>query len=82
MLPKRTHPWEFKANEETNLYVHANESIETDVNSILIRRWENHLLSYDVLILEVSFHDVWVEWNGTLGIDRLAMSGDHMIYLG
>ena len=26
----------------------------------------NHLLSYDVLILETSFHDVWVKCNETL----------------
>ena len=36
----------------------------------------NHLTSYDVLILENSFHDVSVEcdWNFILSTDRLAMS--------
>ena len=56
MLPKRTHLWECKANE----------SIETDVYLILMMWWEIIYLSYDVLILQANFHDVWVEWNGTL----------------
>ena len=65
MLPKRTHLWEYKVNEETSLYEHSNESIEINIlNSNDEMR--NHLLSYDVLILEVSFIDVWVECNGTL----------------
>ena len=38
MLPKLTHLWECKDNEEINLYVHSNESIETDVYLILIMR--------------------------------------------
>ena len=28
MLPKRTHLWECKVNEETSLYENSNESIE------------------------------------------------------
>ena len=65
MLPKRTHLWECKVNEETSLYEHSNESIE---NNTLNTNDEirNHLLIYDVLILESSFRDVWVECNGTL----------------
>ena len=65
MLPKRTHLWECKVNEETTLYEHSNESIET--NTLITNdEMRNYLLSYDVLILDVSFHDVWVECNGTL----------------
>ena len=65
MLPKRTHIWECKVNEETSLYEHSNESIE--ISSLNTNdEMRNHLLSYDVLILEYSFHDVWVEWIGTL----------------
>ena len=65
MLPKRTHLWECKVNEETSLYEHSNESIEIKkLNTNDETR--NHLLRYDVLILEAKFHDVWVECNGTL----------------
>ena len=65
MLPKRTHLWECKVNEETNLYEHSNESIE--INTLNTNdEMRNHLLSYDVLILEANFLDVWVECNGTL----------------
>ena len=65
MLPKRTHLWECKVNEETSLYEHSNEIIEINTlnNNDEMR---NHLLRHDVLILEVSFSDVWVECNGTL----------------
>ena len=31
ILPRRTHLWECKANEETSLYVQSDESIETGV---------------------------------------------------
>ena len=65
MLPKSTHLWECKVNEENILYEHSNESIEIntlDTNNEM----RNHLISYDVLILEASLHDVWDEWNGTL----------------
>ena len=65
MLPKCTHLWECEVNEETSLYEHSNESIEINrlnTNNEL----RNHLLSYDVLIVEASFNDVWVECNGTL----------------
>ena len=55
MLPKRTHL--FKYNEQTNLYEHSNESIE--INTLNTNdEMRNHLLSYDVLILEDNFHDV------------------------
>ena len=65
MLPKLTHLWECKVNKETSLYEHSNESIE--INTFNTNdEMRNHLLSYDVLILEASFHDVWVECNGTL----------------
>ena len=65
MLLKRTHLWECKVNEETSLYEHSNESIA--INTLNTNdEMRNHLLRYDVLILEASFHDIWVECNGTL----------------
>ena len=65
MLPKRTHLWECKVNEETSLYEHSNESIE--INTLNTNDdMRNHLLRYDFLIQQVSFHDVWLECNGTL----------------
>ena len=66
MLQKRTHLWECKVNEETSLYEHSNKSIEVNAYLILNYEMRNHLMSYDVLMLEASFHDVWVECNGTL----------------
>ena len=52
-------------NQGASLYEHSNESIE--INTINTNNeMRNHLLSYDVLILEVSFYNVWVEWNGIL----------------
>ena len=57
MLPKRTHLRECKVNEETSFYEHCNESIE--INTLNTNdEIRNHLLSYDVLILEADFHDV------------------------
>ena len=57
MLLKRTHLSECKVNEETSLYEHSNESIE--INTLNTNyEMKNHLLSYDVLILEANFHDV------------------------
>ena len=65
MLPKYTYLWECKVNEETNLYEHSNESNE--INTLNTNdEMRNHLLHCDVLILEASFHDVWVECNETL----------------
>ena len=65
MLPKCTHLWECKVNEETSFYEHSNESIE--INTLNTNdEMRNNLLSYDVLILEANFHDIWVEYNGTL----------------
>ena len=62
MLPKHTHPWECKVKQETSLFEHSNESIE--INTLNTNdEIRNNLLSYNVLILEVSFHDVWVELN-------------------
>ena len=64
MLPNCTDLWECKINEETSIYEHSNESIKINTlnnNDEMI----NHLLSYDVLILEANFHDVWVECSGT-----------------
>ena len=76
MLQKRTHLWECKANKETSIYEHSNESIEINTLNTNDEKG-NQLLIYNVLILEASYHDVWVECNGTLYItDRLAMSGD------
>ena len=40
MLPKHTHLWECKVNEETNLYEHSNESIEVNEYLILMMRCE------------------------------------------
>ena len=56
MLPKHTHLWECKVNEETSLYEHSNENIEfktLNTNDEI----RNHLFS---------FHDVGVECSGTL----------------
>ena len=39
MLLRGTPLWECKANEETTLSLHSNESIETDVYLILMIRW-------------------------------------------
>ena len=64
MLLKRTHLWECKVNEETSLYEHFNDSIESNTLNTN-DEMRNYLLSYDVLILVVRFHDVWVECNGT-----------------
>ena len=65
MLSKRTHLWDCKVNKETSLYEHSNESIE--INTLNTNdAMRNNLLCYDVLILEVSFHDVWVECNEIL----------------
>ena len=65
MLLKRTHLWERKVNEEISLYEHSNESTEINTHNTNDEIW-NHLLRYDVLILEADFHDVWFECNGTL----------------
>ena len=65
MLQKCTHLRECKVNEKTSLYEHSNESIEINTRNAN-DEMRNHILSYDVLILEASFHDVWVECNGTL----------------
>ena len=57
MSPKHTHLLKCKVNEGTSLYEHSNESIEINTlntNDEMI----NHLLSYDVLILEAILHDV------------------------
>ena len=65
MLLKHTNLWECKVNEETSFYEHSTESIKT--NTFYTNdEMRNHLLRYDVLILEASFHDVYVECNGNL----------------
>ena len=65
MLLKHTHLWECKVNEVTSVYEHSNESIQ--INTLHTNdEMRNYLLIYDVLILEVSFHEVWVLCNGTL----------------
>ena len=57
MLPQRTHLWEFKVDEEASPYEHSNDCIE--INTLNTKDdMRNHLLSYDVLILEGRFHDV------------------------
>ena len=64
MLPKCTHIWECRVNEETSLYELFNDSIESNTLNTN-DEMRNYLLSYDVLILVVRFHDVCVECNGT-----------------
>ena len=65
MLPKRTQIWECKVDEESSLYEHSNESIE--INTLNTNdEMRNHLLSYDVLILEAIFHDIWFACNRAL----------------
>ena len=65
MLQKRSNLWEYKVNEEMSLSEHSNESIEFNtLNTNDDMR--NHLLSYDLVILEPNFRDVWVQCNGTL----------------
>ena len=52
-------------NEESSLYEHSNDSIE--LNTLNTNdEIRNRLMSYDVLILEANFNDVWDEYNGTL----------------
>ena len=53
MLPKRTHPSECKVDEETSLYEHSSESIEISALNTN-DQMRNHLLSYNVLILEAA----------------------------
>ena len=65
MLPKRADQWECKVNEETSLYENTKESIE--INTLNTNdEIRNHLLIYDVLILEDNFHDGWVFCDRTL----------------
>ena len=57
MLPKRTQLLKCKVSDETILYEHSNECIE--INKLnTIDEMTNHLLCYDVLILETNFHDL------------------------
>ena len=65
MLQKCTHLWDCNVDEETSLYEHSNESIVIDTLNTN-DEMRNHLLSYDVLILEDISHDIWVKCNGTL----------------
>ena len=65
MLLIRTHQGECKIMKRPIPMNSLNENIEfktLNTNDEM----RNHLLSYDVLILEDSLHDVWVECNGTL----------------
>ena len=56
MLQKPTHLWECEVNEQISLYEHTNESME--INTLNTNdEIRNHLISYDVLILEANFHD-------------------------
>ena len=64
MLPKRTNLWQCKVNEEKSLNEHANGSTEISTLNTNDEMW-NRLLRYDVIILEASYHDLWVERNGT-----------------
>ena len=82
MLPKRTHLWECKVNEDTSLYKQSNESIE--INTLNTNdEIRNHLLRYDIIILEASFHDVWVECMELYTTtNRLSMSGDAFFWEG
>ena len=46
-----------KLNEKISLYEHSNESIE--INTLNMNdEMRNHILIYDLLILEANFHDV------------------------
>ena len=65
MLQKCTHLWDCNVDEETSLYEHSNESIVIDTLNTN-DEMRNHLLSYNVFILEGNFLDVWVECNGIL----------------
>ena len=58
MLSKCTHLGECKVNEETSLYEHSNKSIEVNAYLILNYEMRNHLMRYDVVMVEASFHDV------------------------
>ena len=64
MLPKSNHLWEWKDNEETNLNEHSNESIECILH--INDEMRNHLIYYDILMLEANLYNVWVECNGTI----------------
>ena len=65
MSPIRTHQWECKIIKRSVSIEHSKESIE--LNTLNTNdEMRNHLVSYDVLILEASFHDVLDECNGTL----------------
>ena len=44
-------------NEETSIYEHSNENIEFKTHNTN-DEMRNHLMSYVVLILEASFHNV------------------------
>ena len=39
LLPKCTHLWECKVNEETRLYEHYNRSMEVNAYLLQIMRW-------------------------------------------
>ena len=65
MLPKRTDLRECKVNVEIILYEYSNEIIEINTRNTN-DEMRNHLLSYDILILEYTFHDVWVDCIGNL----------------
>ena len=70
MLPKCTHLLECKVDEKTSLYEHSNESIE--INTVNTNNgMKNPLFSYDLLILEANFHDVWVKFDETLYWDPI-----------
>ena len=57
MLPKRTHLLECKVNEQNSLCEHSIESIT--INTLNTNyEMTNHLLTYDVLILEANFHNI------------------------
>ena len=47
MLPKHTHQWECKVNEETNFYEQSNESIKVNIYLVLIMIWE--IIQWDII---------------------------------
>ena len=40
MLPRCTHIWDCKVNEEISLYEYSNESIKVNEYLIIMMRWE------------------------------------------
>ena len=65
MLPTFTHQWECKIMKRQ---VSINTLMKVlNFNTLNTNdEMRNHVMRYVVLILQGNFHDVWVEFNGTL----------------